>query len=383
MSPFRFSLMIALACASACASSPDPERSTGNLPVTGQGDGEADDGEGDDRGGASPGDGDAPLGDSEEPPICADIETTPVRTIPSVVFLVDGSSSMKCVYPEDADCSCDDQLDALCQPAGDKTRWRALAEALEGTNGAPGLIESLGSAIRFGLWIYNDNPTEPACPAFPAQIHPELDQASALTGAFPAEPPGYNTPTGRALAALVAALPTPGEREQMKLGPQRIVLATDGEPFTCMDRETLAAPALDYETVLDATAQADAKDIDVYVLSLAPASGDFAAHLQEVAAAGHTGQAYTPADKGQLSTALNAIIENAISCTLEIQGEINDPATCKGQAKLGDDTLRCGDPNGFTIVDAQHVRLEGTACQRFKREPGISLSMTFPCFQLQ
>lgn len=335
----------------------------------------------------SEGDGNDGAGKDPGPDACADVVTTPVRTIPSVVFLVDGSSSMECVYPEDPECSCDAATDPEdpdpCIQKGNKTRWQALSEALVGTASEAGLIASLSSAIRFGLWIYNDNPLTPTCPGFPTKVAPALDQAQALTAAFPAKPPGYNTPTGLAMSALVAALPGPDERDQMKLGPQRIVLATDGEPFACVDRATRRQPPLDYQSVLHATAEADAKDIDVYVMSLAPTSGDFAAHLQEVAVGGHTGQPYSPVDRGQLSAALNAIIEDAISCTVEIQGEINDPGSCKGKAHLGDTTLLCGEPNGFSILDAQHVRLEGTACERFKREPGIELSMSFPCFQLQ
>lgn len=365
-----------------CACDSDSKNDRGRAPLAGEsGDGDLRTDESSSQGGD--GDSSDGAGNDQGPDACADVETTPVRTIPSVVFLVDGSSSMECVYPEDPNCSCDGQADELCEAVGDKTRWQALSEALVGTGSEPGLIESLSSAIRFGLWIYNDNPLTPSCPGFTAKVEPNLDQSAALTGAFPAKPPGYNTPTGLALSALVAALPSPEQRDQMKLGPQRIVLATDGEPFECMNRETRAKPPLDYQSVLKATQEADAKDIDVYVMSLAPTSGEFAAHLQEVAVGGHTGQAYSPANKGQLSAALNAIIEDAISCTVEIQGEINDPGVCKGKARLGDTTLLCGEPNGFTILDAQHVRLEGTACERFKREPGIELSMSFPCFQLQ
>jgi hypothetical protein len=273
----------------------------------------------------------------------------------------------------------------MCTPVGSTSRWQALSHVLLGDGGAPGLLASLGSAIRFGLWIYNDDPLNGACPGFPVRVDPALDQASALAAAFPAAPPGYNTPTGLALGALVDSLPDAQARDRMKLGPQRIVLATDGQPFACVDRDTLAAPPLDYTSVLDATDAASAKDIDVYVMSLAPTSGDFAAHLNEVAKHGHTAQAYTPGDQAELSTALDDIIADAISCTVELKGKISDPEDCAGKAELGGALLGCGDPDGFSIVDARHVRLEGKACQRFKREPGIELELSFPCqgFALQ
>ncbi len=361
----------------ACASSPEA-KNPGAGPVSG---GNLDAGE------SSPGDGDsawdgggqtgsrAPDGGE----ICADVHVTPARVVPSVVFLVDGSGSMTCVYPEDPACDCDAQVAKTCNAEGSVSRWQALSKVLVGAGAQKGLIEELEGAIRFGLTIYNDNPNRTECPGFPVQVAPGLGIASQIVAAFPAEPPGFNTPTGLALAALIENLPNASERDAQKLGPQRVVLATDGQPFACMDRDTLEKPALDYASVLTATDDAVAKGIDLYVMSLAPTSGAYAAHLSEVAQRGRTGAAFVPADDAELRNALREIIESAISCTLELAGEVENPAACAGTALLGDSQLACGTPDGFSIVDAKHVRLEGAACARFKREPGISLSMTFPC----
>jgi hypothetical protein len=377
-------LLLSTSLLVSCSDASDHSKRRSQQPVGDEPDAGDASGDGDQDPGDDPaGDGDAPQG---PPKTCADVETTPVRTVPSVVFLVDGSSSMECVYPEDLECDCFEQVRGDCKGKGSKTRWQALSESLLGVAGAPGLFAELGSAIRFGLWIYNDDPFSAgtSCPGFPTQVNPALDQSVALDAAFPAEPPGQNTPTGPALAELVASLPASAEREQQKLGPQRVVLATDGQPFACLERDpedpyNVGALKQDPASVLSATDAARAKDIDLYVLSLAPTAGEFASHLAEVASRGNTSHAYAPADKGQLTTALREIIESAISCTVELSGYIEDPSHCTGQATLGEAVLTCGDANGFTIVDANHVRLEGTACQRFKREPGIELAMTFPC----
>lgn len=372
------SLLLAV---SACASDPvgrGSDLGRAGDPADGEG---ARDASATDRDGAAGGTGsDAAVAlgtDAQE--VCADVETTPLRAIPSVVFLVDGSSSMRCSYPEHPTCDCDAQVRGTCQADAGTTRWQALSAALFGADQQAGLVAELGSVVRFGLWVYNDNPLEGVCPGFPARVDPALDHASALAAALPAQPPGYNTPTGSALAALVEALPDAAARDQDKLGPQRIVLATDGQPFACVDPDTLEAPALDYASVLTATDAAAAKDIDVYVMSLAPASGDFAAHLDEVARRGATTHAYTPSNADELAAALRAIIEDAISCTVELSGEISDPSHCGGKAFLGGTPLTCGDADGFSIVGPTTVRLEGEACARFKREPGIELAMTFPC----
>jgi len=372
-------LVSTLALAAACSDSdPEPRKDLGGA---GDGDGAmlADGG----RGGSDAGQtGDEPPPTSrveDGPDSCADVQTTPVRSVPSVTFLVDGSSSMKCVYPEDPACNCGQQLLGQCVGQGTLSRWQALSQALFGDGVSAGLVQSRGDSIRFGLWIYNNGPSNPTCPAFPAQVAPALAQQALLAAAFPALPPGYNTPTGLALAELVKALPSAQEAAMQQLGPQKIVLATDGQPFVCYDPVTLEAPALDYAGVITATNAAQARNMDVYVMSLAPTTGDFASHLSEVAQKGNTTRPYAPADKAQLSAALDEIIASAISCTVTLNGKIQAPEQCKGTATLGGQQLECGDADGFAILDESTVELKGEACRRFKHEPGIALSMTFPC----
>jgi hypothetical protein len=372
-------LVSTLVCAVACSDSdPEPKLLAGENPI--QSGTVVDAGlSGTDAGSPGADQPPAPGRADDLPDSCADVQTTPVRTIPSVTFLVDGSSSMKCVYPEDPACDCEQQLRGQCVGKGKLSRWHALSEALFGDGVTPGLIQSRGDSIRFGLWIYNNGPGNPTCPAFPAKVAPALSQSSQLSGAFPDQPPGYNTPTGLALGELAAALPSAQEANDRQLGPQKIVLATDGQPFVCYDPVTLQAPALDYAGVIGATQAARARSIDVYVMSLAPTAGDFASHLAEVAQLGNTSRPFAPADKTQLSAALDEIIASAISCTVSLHGKIQAPELCKGSALLGDQQLTCGDADGFAIVAEDKVELKGEACRRFKHEPGIALSMTFPC----
>jgi hypothetical protein len=100
---------------------------------------------------------------------------------------------------------------------------------------------------------------------------------------------------------------------------------------------------------------------------------------------GGTNHAYTPANQGELSSALDDIIASAISCTVALNGSVERPEDCRGRATLGTQELHCGAADGFAIRDASHVELLGEACRRFKHEPGVPLKMSFPCdaFQLQ
>ncbi len=40
--------------------------------------------------------------------------------------------------------------------------------------------------------------------------------------------------------------------------------------------------------------------------------------------------------------------------------------------------LACEDPNGFTLVDSSHIKLQGTACDQLMMTGG-SVTASFPC----
>jgi hypothetical protein len=321
--------------------------------------------------------------DASLPTVCADLETTPERLPPTITFLIDGSTSMTCRYPEDLGCDCESQVLGSCAAAGSGERWSALGTALfdsAASGGQDGPVAALAPLIRFGMAIYNNgpDPDNSACPNLPVTIAAALDNHAALAGAFPAEPPGANTPTGPALAELVASLPDAATRRAQGLGPDSIVLATDGQPFTCLDQVTLDRE-LDYASVVSAAEAAAAKGIAVYVVSLAPASGGFATHLEDVAQAGGTGQAYLPTDQVALTTRLRGIATDQIPCELRLDGEVTPGKECDGKVLLDDELLDCNGANGWKLVDAHHIELTGSACTRYKEDPNAKLAASFPC----
>lgn len=323
--------------------------------------------------------------DAGPPPVCADLETTPERLPPTVTFLIDGSGSMSCRYPEDPSCDCMGQQTNTCTAPGTGERWTALGDALfdsVSAGGQDGPVASLQGLIRFGMTIYNNGVAadNSSCPNLPVSVAAALDNHPALASAFPVDPPGFNTPTAPALAGLVASLPDAATRRTQGLGPDAIVLATDGQPFTCIDPITLDPPTLDYDAVISATQAAAAKGIAVYVVSLAPASGDFATHLDAVAQAGGTGQAYLPADPTALTARLRSIATDAISCELRLDGEVTSGKECDGsEVKLNDVPLDCNAANGWRLTDPSHIELTGSACTTYKEDPDATLQATFPC----
>jgi hypothetical protein len=309
--------------------------------------------------------------------VCAQVEARAQRIVPSVTLVIDGSGSMRCAYPEPSDCSCDAQLRDQCSVdgAGVRSRWQALSEALFGApGGPPGVVERLDGVVRFGMVVYHDPVDAPACPTLPVDIALDLDRAAALTAGFPAEPPGANTPTALALDHVLSALPavTPD-------APQHVVLATDGKPYVCFDSLTLEPPALDYGAVEALAGEASAAEVALHVLSLAPADGDFAAHLDAVASLGGTQAALLPADGDALVAQLEQVITGAISCEVVLQGEVADDVRCDGEVTLAGEALACDGADGYRLVDSSHVELLGAACDRFRRDPDATLSVRFPC----
>lgn len=230
------------------------------------------------------------------------------------------------------------------------------------------------------MTLYNNgvDPNNSACPNLPVAVDAELDAHATLAAMFPDQPPGANTPTGPALSALVDALPDASARRAQGLGPDAIVLSTDGQPFTCIDPDTLER-SLDYASVISATEAAAQKGIAVYVVSLASASGDFATHLDDVAMAGGTGQAYLPTDPAALTSRLRTIATEQISCELRLDGKVDPGKECDGEVLLGGMPLDCNAADGWKLVDEAHIELTGSACAAFKQDPKASLTASFPC----
>lgn len=299
---------------------------------------------------------------------CAEAEVRPTRVIPTVVFLIDGSRSMEMDYETGV------------------SRWHALRDAM--LDPTDGVVRRLDGIVDFGMRIYNDA----EAPQGMTQTCPTLIDVAAGTAnagniatTFPNAPPGFNTPTGAALDQLVRFLPTATEATALGLGPQLVVLATDGVPYECVNWVTLDPPAVDEQAVLDAAALGLTRGVTTYVISLAEATGTYADHLNAVAVAGGSQVAYSPSTRSALASRLTTIISSAVSCEVTLAGEIDTRRddVCEGTVTLelpgGDRDLGCDDPDGWRLVDARHIELTGQACTDFQTEPLAALAAKFPC----
>jgi hypothetical protein len=286
------------------------------------------------------------------------------RVTPRVVLLLDGSCSMSTDYPANGERSA-----AECvENAGG--RWAALRNALIAPQ--TGVVSRLQGLVEFGLVVFG---TEPMCPIPGTPIQPVLNNLPAIQTGIGAVQPGQFTPTGPALSWVYDNMLRQGVPDA-KLGPQIVILATDGEPNACDSART------DYQPSIDAVTRSQQLGVSTYVISLADSTGDFHDHLQQLANLGVSrsdARLYEPSTPEQLSTDLELLIGGAVGCDIALNGTVTAGSECMGSVTISGRPLTCNDPNGWILSDPRHVRLQGAACEELKMIEDTAVFAKFPC----
>jgi hypothetical protein len=347
---------------------------------------------------------------------CAEI-TVQTTLVPSTVtLLVDNSSSMFETQPP---------------------TWPLLYEAL--MDPSFGVVKALGSKIRFGFAAYKGSVTpttedDSACATW-TKVPPAVDNHATIDAAYgpitwPPEHPKWETPTGHAIRQAASDLVADSAP-----GPKIILLMTDGNPNTCQ----VLAPECGQDNSIRSAQDA----FDAGVRLFAAGVGDIIAqpnsgcpssarcgvlHLQDLANAGagfpvhpppgcddptsmdchyrfescNQGSAltasYTPdapdavapllldtaagsATPEALAAAITGVLDDVVSCTLELDVSVTGDATPSAVLVGGTEVTLGGSPGGFTLDPTQHaLTLTGTACEAFRS--GAALSVRFACDQL-
>jgi hypothetical protein len=298
----------------------------------------------------------------------------PTRSIPNVMFLVDQSRSMN----------------ANDFGPNYVNRWTAAHDAITS------IISGTESIVRFGLTTYtSDNGNwNPPCPRLPTQVGFALDNSGSIGSEFPAAYPdqdGAYTPTGDSIDALVSWIQQPGNTP-LDEGPTIIVLATDGEPNSCMypDPYDSHNPEYSRDLAVSAAANAHTAEMDLFVLWVgeltSPATRD---HIQEVAnegiglpADGLQGDAqfWQGTDPQDLEDEFRDIIGASISCEGQIDKPFDDVqlACQQGDVRLDDTPLDC--PSDWRVKPGVDnvIELVGGACDTFK-SGDVTFTAVFPC----
>jgi hypothetical protein len=300
--------------------------------------------------------GTGPTGDG-----CADGIARTSRVTPRVILVVDGSCSMSTDYPASGE-------SAKQCTNNQGSRWAALRDALVGDNG---VVRQLENIVEFGLVVYG---TQPECPLTSDPIEPGLGNFGEIDDVLGNTPPGMFTPTGVALDWVYENL-IEGDEADSELGPEIVILATDGEPNSCGEATT------NYQPSVDALNKGTGLGVTTYVISLANAEGEFHNHLQELANIGGGGNAqlYEPTTPQQLSDNLMSLVGGAVNCDVALNGRITPGEECEGTVRLNGEELECNGDDGWSIIDSRHIRLEGEACDQLMSTASGNVEAFFPC----
>ena len=299
-------------------------------------------------------DGDADLGPDAD---CPDVSFTAMPVTPTVQFVIDKSGSMSDSF------------------GGGMSKYEAMEDALVGSVDIVGDYQAL---VYFGATLYSQ--TSSTCPNLlpgAGGTGRDLNNRAAIASLIGSNGPGGGTPTGYALEAtwmdMVANPPPPNS-------PQIIILATDGEPFTCPDNDNNAQGRT---LSIQAAQAAYAAGIRTFVLGLSVTTSTDQ-HLQQVANAGvgqdpATGTApYYPADNpAALAAAFDSIIMGVASCDLSLDGDISPEQAAAGSVILNGMPLQYG--SDWTLVGTNTIHLEPGACMILQQSPNPTVTATFPC----
>jgi hypothetical protein len=302
-------------------------------------------------------------GSPTRPGACADTVVDANPTTPTVILIVDQSSSME------------EEFD-------NGSRWDVLRDfLLEEPNG---LISDLQSQVHFGLAMYSaeSGGTAPLpigeCPMV-TTVAPAPDNYAAIADVYGNAEPIEDTPTGDSIDRVVEDLGL--NDPDMDENPVVFVLATDGEPDRCEELD----PQNGQEEAIAAVERAYTLGIRTFVISVG--EGELSAeHQQDIANAGlgrQPGDAdaeYWVAGNDQtLRDALTSIVGGQLGCEIALNGRVQDGNPCLGRVSLNGDQLECNGEDGWELIDDRHIRLLGAACDELKSGGDVYLDVSFPC----
>lgn len=303
--------------------------------------------------------------------VCAEVELETSATAPEIYLVVDVSLSMS------------------------GAQYEEVKTALTGDNG---VITRLQDRAKFGLALFrgsrealviNDklvNNDEGASLGQAIVIAGEQSFEDIATLVEGAKQRG-GTPTGTALEVVFAQMLARRHDDT----PQVVLLVTDGGPtdikFDYNQTDEVASRRLVEQQIRTAFAAG----IRTYSLSLALRDSD-RDHIARIANLGvgkdpedGDAVAYQPDSEAELTSTLSSLVRTHLSCTLDLQGEINDSETAcaKGRVSLtsedGVEALPCDQSDGWRVHSSTQIELVGSACERLQGTDGLRVAATFPC----
>jgi hypothetical protein len=305
--------------------------------------------------------------ETNEPPpsTCADTTVRASRVTPTVILIVDQSSSMEENFE------------------GNRSRWNVLRDfLLEEPNG---LIADLQSQVRFGLALYSaesggSNPDPIGeCPMV-TTVAPALDNFDSIAQVYRGADVIEDTPTGDSIDRIIDDLGLAIIDPDQMADPIVFILATDGEPDRCEQLDPQEGQA----EAIAAVERAYQLGIRTFIISVGEGTVS-AEHQQDVANAGlgrgpgdEDAEYWVAGDDSSLRTALTGIVGTQLGCEVQLNGSVQGDE-CLGRVTLNGRQLECGGSDGWELTTPRTIRLLGSACDDLKGEDEALLEVRFPC----
>jgi von Willebrand factor type A domain len=317
---------------------------------------------------------------------CNDLEVEFETISPTVMVLVDRSSSM------------------FDQGFADfPNRWDPLKEALVGDDG---VVTKLQGGVRFGFSAYTHQSKNGAgsCPIMDVSnfdvdnlkaIKTLYDTASSDPIVTGVDGSKGETPTGAAVSVATKAL-----EDFEGFGPKFLLVVTDGEPDTCSEPD----PQCGQDEAIAAVQAAHEKGIGTFVIGVGEIGVN---HLQDLANAGlglpvaqrglpdgcqdstfdqgkysaNGGDArvFNPADPAALKADIAGIVGRLRGCSYIMSEEVDPEKAHLGTVFVNDETAVHDDENGWRMNSATELELLGSSCEAIKTVIDPDVFISFPC----
>jgi hypothetical protein len=295
---------------------------------------------------------------------CVDITRRYASSPPTVLLLIDQSSSMR-------------------ESFGESTRWDVLRQAIVDPD--EGLLTWLDASARIGLISYtslNGYERGRECPITQRE-DVRLGNAERVRRFYQAVEPfiGGDTPTADAIDLAVSTLAS------AEAGPARyVLLLTDGVPDTCAEPD----PQNGFDDAVDAVVRAREQGIRVKAVGVSPEIERRGLQRMANAAAGKPldleygedsdaeAPLYASTQPRELATQLKGVFGDVRSCSVELGTDLDGRRASRGRLVLDGRELEYRGADGWSLESSHAIELHGRACSSVL-DSGEQLEIEFPC----
>lgn len=216
------------------------------------------------------------------------------------------------------------------------------------------------------------------CATGSSQVDIAGDTGPEVARALEATSPGGYTPTAATLREALAVIGDVGLADQTVVPPKYVLLVTDGDPNCASGPGGPVSndPVARMQTIDAITALANA-GVQTFVVGYQTGSSEFASTLDDMAAAGATGEReHRSVESGRdLTDTFEDIAGRALSCSYKLAAPVDDASFVLVKVAQQARDYRNTD-DGWTLgPDMQTVTLTGAACDAVRDGSAFSVQV--------